>query len=258
MPSASRSTSRRADGPAPVIEVSGRLYPVEVRYRPFDGRADDDDHERRDRATRSTSCGEDLRRERPGRHPRVPARRARDPRGRRAPAQALTRRERRDPAAVRAPVAGGAGPRVRAAQRAPHRARDQRRRDLADRAGHPLRDRRRHWRASSATASATRSSSCRSSRSAQAAANQRAGRCGRVADGICIRLYDEEDFAGAAALHRPGDPALVARRRDPAHEVAAASARSRTSRSSSRRRAARSPTATSCSASSARSTTPTS
>ncbi len=29
----------------------------------------------------------------------------------------------------------------------------------------------------------------------QAAANQRAGRCGRVADGICIRLYDEPGFA---------------------------------------------------------------
>ncbi|WP_347554518.1 ATP-dependent RNA helicase HrpA [Robbsia sp. KACC 23696] len=28
----------------------------------------------------------------------------------------------------------------------------------------------------------------------QAAANQRAGRCGRVADGVCIRLYDEADF----------------------------------------------------------------
>ena len=28
----------------------------------------------------------------------------------------------------------------------------------------------------------------------QAAANQRAGRCGRVADGICIRLYEEQDF----------------------------------------------------------------
>jgi len=28
----------------------------------------------------------------------------------------------------------------------------------------------------------------------QASANQRAGRCGRVADGICIRLYDEQDF----------------------------------------------------------------
>jgi ATP-dependent helicase HrpA len=29
----------------------------------------------------------------------------------------------------------------------------------------------------------------------QAAAHQRAGRCGRVANGICIRLYDEADFA---------------------------------------------------------------
>jgi ATP-dependent helicase HrpA len=28
----------------------------------------------------------------------------------------------------------------------------------------------------------------------QAAANQRAGRCGRVANGVCIRLYDEPDF----------------------------------------------------------------
>lgn len=28
----------------------------------------------------------------------------------------------------------------------------------------------------------------------QASANQRAGRCGRVADGLCIRLYSEEDF----------------------------------------------------------------
>jgi len=30
----------------------------------------------------------------------------------------------------------------------------------------------------------------------QASAGQRAGRCGRVADGICIRLYSEEDFEG--------------------------------------------------------------
>ncbi|MEW6648113.1 MAG: ATP-dependent RNA helicase HrpA [Pseudomonadota bacterium] len=30
----------------------------------------------------------------------------------------------------------------------------------------------------------------------QAAANQRAGRCGRVAAGVCIRLYSEEDFLG--------------------------------------------------------------
>src|SRR5690606_39609333 len=31
-------------------------------------------------------------------------------------------------------------------------------------------------------------------RISRASAAQRAGRCGRVADGICIRLYDEEDF----------------------------------------------------------------
>jgi ATP-dependent helicase HrpA len=30
----------------------------------------------------------------------------------------------------------------------------------------------------------------------QASANQRAGRCGRVSDGVCIRLYSEEDFIG--------------------------------------------------------------
>ena len=37
----------------------------------------------------------------------------------------------------------------------------------------------------------------------QAAANQRAGRCGRVADGICIRLYDEQDFVGRPRFTDP-------------------------------------------------------
>ncbi len=37
----------------------------------------------------------------------------------------------------------------------------------------------------------------------QAAANQRAGRCGRVADGICIRLYDEAGFNGRPAFTDP-------------------------------------------------------
>ena len=40
----------------------------------------------------------------------------------------------------------------------------------------------------------------------QAAANQRAGRCGRVADGICIRLYDAQDFA---ARQRFTDPEIL-------------------------------------------------
>ncbi|PVE05524.1 ATP-dependent RNA helicase HrpA [Limnohabitans sp. Rim28] len=37
----------------------------------------------------------------------------------------------------------------------------------------------------------------------QAAANQRAGRCGRVANGICIRLYDDKDFAGRPRFTDP-------------------------------------------------------
>ena len=37
----------------------------------------------------------------------------------------------------------------------------------------------------------------------QAAAQQRAGRCGRLADGICIRLYSEEDFAKRPAFTDP-------------------------------------------------------
>ena len=37
----------------------------------------------------------------------------------------------------------------------------------------------------------------------QAAAAQRAGRCGRVADGICIRLYDEQDHSRRAPFTDP-------------------------------------------------------
>ncbi|MFM0238117.1 ATP-dependent RNA helicase HrpA [Paraburkholderia phytofirmans] len=37
----------------------------------------------------------------------------------------------------------------------------------------------------------------------QAAANQRAGRCGRVADGICIRLYEESDYQGRVRFTDP-------------------------------------------------------
>jgi ATP-dependent helicase HrpA len=40
----------------------------------------------------------------------------------------------------------------------------------------------------------------------QAAANQRAGRCGRVANGICIRLYGEDEFA---ARPRFTDPEIL-------------------------------------------------
>ncbi len=38
---------------------------------------------------------------------------------------------------------------------------------------------------------------------AQSAANQRAGRCGRVADGVCIRLYEEMDFVQRPKFTEP-------------------------------------------------------
>ena len=92
----------------------------------------------------------------------------------------------------------------------------------------------------------------------QAAANQRAGRCGRVANGICIRLYDEKDFADRP---RFTDPEIL--RSSLAGVIlrmkSAAPRRGRgLSRSSSRRRARRSPTATRCWPSSTRSTSATS
>ena len=37
----------------------------------------------------------------------------------------------------------------------------------------------------------------------QAAANQRKGRCGRTSDGICIRLYSEEDFSSRSEFTQP-------------------------------------------------------
>jgi ATP-dependent helicase HrpA len=40
-------------------------------------------------------------------------------------------------------------------------------------------------------------------RISQAAAKQRAGRCGRVASGICVRLYDEEDYGRRAPFTDP-------------------------------------------------------
>ena len=67
-------------GDAPVVEVSGRSYPVEVRYRPDrgGGRATT-----ATRPRRSATPSQELIASRPRRHPRVPLRRARDPRHRR-------------------------------------------------------------------------------------------------------------------------------------------------------------------------------
>ena len=83
----------------------------------------------------------------------------------------------------------------------------QRRRDVADRPGHPATSSTRARPASRATASAPRCSACRSSRSARPAPTSGRAAAAACADGICIRLYSEEDFDGPARVHRPRDPA---------------------------------------------------
>ncbi len=186
---------------------------------------------------RGSAGGSDRRRRRgpvarrAGRHPRVPARRARDPRDRATCcAAALARRPYAQdveilPLFARLSIADQQ--RVFARQpRAAHRARDQRRRDVAHRAGHPLRDRRGLARVKRYSVR-NKTTLLQIEKVSQAAAQQRAGRCGRVQDGICVRLYSEEDFARPAALHRARDPALVAGLRDPAHGRARAARRRR-------------------------------
>ncbi len=51
----------------------------------------------------------------------------------------------------------------------------------------------------------------------RAAASQRAGRCGRVMSGICVRLYEEQDFLARSRIHRRGDLPRLAGDGDPAH-----------------------------------------
>ncbi len=190
--------SKHFDG-APVIEVSGRLYPVEVRYRPVGGDAEDTT---RDEEEQALADGvEELFREGPG--------------------DVLVflpgEREIRDAAAVLAkrnlkgaevlPLYG----RLSVAEQ--------------DRVFHPGGVRRVVLATNVAETSLTvpriryvvdagqarvkrysyrnKVEQLRVENISQAAAQQRAGRCGRVADGICIRLYGEDDFKSRPAYTDP-------------------------------------------------------
>jgi ATP-dependent helicase HrpA len=187
-----------ADGvPAPVFVVEGRTYPVELRYRPFGADNPDDDHDRRDQVRAVLDAVDELAAAGPG--------------------DVLVflsgEREIHDIADAfrderRAEIAAGSWEvlplyaRLSAAEQ--HRIFD----------SHPGR------RVVLATNVAETSitvpgiryvvdaGTARISRYSkrlkvqrlpiepvsQASANQRAGRCGRVAPGICIRLYTEDDF----------------------------------------------------------------
>ena len=205
-PSASRATSRRAAGPAPVITVSGRTYPVEVRYRPLgSGDAEADDEEeleeaiverrrgpvaRQHPATSSCSCPASARSARP-----------RDVLRRCARAASVRERVEILPLFARLSV-------------------DEQQRVFA-----PSRGRRIVLATNVAETSLTvpgiryvidsglarvkrysvrnKTTLLQIEKIAQASANQRAGRCGRVADGICVRLYGDDDFAARAAHADP-------------------------------------------------------
>jgi ATP-dependent helicase HrpA len=189
-----------AGTPAPIIEVSGRMYPVEVRYRPLIGEAEDED-DVRDQPQAICDAVAELQAEGPG--------------------DILVfcsgEREIRDTAEA----IGGMD--LRNTEILPLYARlsvAEQHRVFASHTG-----RRIVLATNVAETSLTvpgikyviDPGTARISRYSnrlkvqrlpieavsQASANQRAGRCGRTSDGICIRLYSEEDFAGRPAFTEP-------------------------------------------------------
>ena len=184
---------------APVIEVSGRLYPVEVRYRPVAGDAEDTTRDEEEQALADAVdelCGEgpgDILVFLPG------EREIRD--------AADTLRRRGPKGLELLPLYS----RLSTAEQ--------------DRVFKPGKERRVVLATNVAETSLTvpciryvvdtgdarvkrysyrnKVEMLRVEAISQAAAQQRAGRCGRVADGVCLRLYSEEDFAKRPAFTDP-------------------------------------------------------
>jgi len=199
--------------PAPVVEVSGRLYPVEIRYRGFDDAHRDDDDES-DLPSRIDEAIETLWREKPGDvlvflpgereirdvaehlrrlHARESAARSGSPWSR-GPIELLPLYSRLSAAEQQRVFGASSGRRIVLATNVaetsltvpgiryvvdPGMARVKRYRyrgKVEQLQVEPV---------------------------SQAAANQRAGRCGRVSDGVCVRLYDEADFLARAKFSDP-------------------------------------------------------
>src|SRR3989475_5544477 len=190
--------SRHFDG-APVIEVSGRLYPVELRYRPVGGDAEDTTRDEEEAALADAVA--ELCREGPGDVlVFLPGEREiRDA------ADTLRRRGLRNlellplyarlSAAEQDRVFKPAGTRrvVLATNVAETSLTVPRIRYVVDTGF--ARIKRYSYR--------QKVEMLRVEPISQAAARQRAGRCGRVANGVCIRLYSEEDFAKRPAFTDP-------------------------------------------------------
>jgi len=186
-------------GGAPVIEVSGRLHPVQVRYRPVAGDAEDTTREEEEEAL--AAAVEEVCREGPGDVlVFLPGEREiRDA------AETLRRRGLREheilPLYSRLPVAeqdrvfrpGSARRIVLATNVAETSLTVPRIRYVVD--SGLARVRRYSYR--------NKVEMLRVESISQAAACQRAGRCGRVADGVCLRLYSEDDYGARPPFTDP-------------------------------------------------------
>ncbi|OJF12044.1 ATP-dependent RNA helicase HrpA [Couchioplanes caeruleus] len=188
-------------GPAPVIEVSGRTYPVEVRYRPLVEETEDSREEPLDQVDGIAAAVDELGREGSGDILVFLSgeREIRDT------ADALNRRNLRDTEIV--PLYG----RLSAAEQ--HRVFERhtgRRVVLATNVAETsLTVPGIRYVIDPGTARISRYSNRLKVQRlpiepvSQASANQRKGRCGRTSDGICIRLYSEEDFAARPEFTEP-------------------------------------------------------
>jgi ATP-dependent helicase HrpA len=183
--------------PAPVIEVSGRLYPVEIRYRPL--QRDEDDEIDLDRSI--ADAIDELARTGPG-----------DvlvflPGEREIREAAETLRKHHPPQTEILPLYARLSAQEQERVFRPHAGR---RIVLATNVAETsltvpgiryvvdtglARVKRYSYR--------SKVEQLQVERISQAAATQRAGRCGRVQAGVCIRLYDEEDFAKRPAHTDP-------------------------------------------------------
>jgi ATP-dependent helicase HrpA len=196
-------------GPAPVIEVSGRTYPVEVRYRPLvettggedDQSSDPGREEPLDQVDGIAAAVDELGRESSGDILVFLSgeREIRDT------ADALTKRDLRDTEVV--PLYG----RLSAAEQHKVFQRHTGRRVVlaTNVAETSLTVPGIRYVIDPGTARISRYSSRLKVQRlpieavSQASANQRKGRCGRTSDGICIRLYSEEDFEARPAFTEP-------------------------------------------------------
>ena len=185
-------------GGAPVIEVSGRLYPVEVRYRPVGGDAEDTTREEEEQAL--ADAVDELCREGPGDVlVFLPGEReirdAADVLRKRFHGVEILPLYSRLSAAEQDRVFKPAGARrvVLATNVAETSLTVPRVRFVVDTGD--ARVKRYSYR--------NRVEMLRVEPVSQASAKQRAGRCGRVANGVCIRLYSEEDHDRRPAFSEP-------------------------------------------------------